>query len=130
MAIHYFRKGAEKEDGHCCGYLAEMYRKGEGILINHAEALRIGEIAPAKGLAWAMVGLATMLEAGEGTPPNAAKAVDWYRRAREFDNANAAERFANLHCDDRGVPKDIETAKPFTQKRLPADPRNRIKPQQ
>jgi TPR repeat protein len=47
---------------------------------------------------------------GEGVPKDAAKAVEWYRKAAEQGNAHAQFNLARMYDVGEGVPKDTAKA--------------------
>ena len=86
--------------------LGVMYRKGEGVPENDAEAVKWYRKAADQGLAVAQHNLGIMYEYGEGVPENHAEAVKWYRKAADQGDADAQFKLGIGYATGRGVPQN------------------------
>ena len=60
--------------------------------------------------------LGVIYDEGLGVPKNAAKAMEWYRKAAELGNAEAQFNLGGVYRDGKGVPKDAAKAAEWFQK--------------
>jgi TPR repeat protein len=60
-----------------------MYGMGQGVLQNHAEAVKWYRLAADQGNAWAQSNLGSYYYDGTGVPQNHAEALKWYRLAAD-----------------------------------------------
>jgi TPR repeat protein len=102
-----------------------VYRRGEGVAANAAEALRFGEIAASKGHAHAMVLVGEMLERGEGTTEGPSGAVEWYRTALEFNYVGAAERLPSYIATEGPSQGTSRLQRDYTQQQVSWDQKGR-----
>ena len=91
---------ARAGDAVCQTQLGTMYRNGEGVPRNNAEALRWYRLAADQGLADAQNRLGVMLAAGHGTAPDHNEAARWYRKAADQGHASAQNNLGR--CYERG----------------------------
>ena len=91
---------ARAGDAVCQTQLATMYRNGDGVARNFAEALRWYRLAADQGLADAQNRLGAMLAAGQGTAPDHNEAARWYRKAADQGHAAAQNNLGR--CYERG----------------------------
>jgi TPR repeat protein/photosystem II stability/assembly factor-like uncharacterized protein len=92
-AIEQFRRGL-------------MYRKGQGVPQDYAEAVKSYRLAAEQGHAAAQNHLGIMYMRGEGVSQDYQEAAKWYRLAAEQGSADAQFNLANLYQDGNGVPQD------------------------
>jgi len=94
-ALPIFRQLAEKGDPSASYYLAQMYSKGlGGLLEDHVEAFGLYERAASNNYAEAQYQLAVMYATGQGVLEDDDKAVFWYKKAARNGHAEAQYRFA------------------------------------
>jgi len=91
---------ARAGDAVCQTQLGTMYRNGDGVARNFAEALRWYRLAADQGLADAQNRLGAMLAAGQGTAPDHNEAARWYRKAADQGHAAAQNNLGR--CYERG----------------------------
>jgi len=66
-----------------------MYREGQGVPQNYAEAIKCFRRAGDQGIADAQYNLGVMYAKGQGVSQNYAEAVKWFRKAAEQGDATA-----------------------------------------
>ena len=98
---------AEQGDVDAQYNLALMYRKGEGVPENDAEAVKWYRKAADQGYAKAQYNLGFMYANGDGVPENDAEAVKWYRKAAEQGHANAQSNLGFMYANGDGVPENF-----------------------
>ena len=88
-----------------------MYRDGQGVPKDDAEAVKWFRLAAEQGLSTAQYSLAVMCVKGRGVPKTEAyRAVKWYRLAAEQGHAAAQLQFGLIHLDGKDMPKNFVTA--------------------
>jgi uncharacterized caspase-like protein/TPR repeat protein len=94
-AVGWFRKGADLRNEYSLDTLGMMYRQGRGELAtDKAEVVTLFRLSAFLGNPWGRLHLAEVLETGEGTERNLARALDLYRQAASQDREPAAKRRA------------------------------------
>jgi TPR repeat protein/serine/threonine protein kinase len=91
--------------------LGHAFRDGRGVAQDHATARRYYRAAVAADNWNALVGLAELLLAGKGGPPDAPGAVRLLERASELGSAHAMLRLGGLFKYGKRVPRDLERAR-------------------
>ncbi len=86
--------------------LGLMYRKGQGVPKDDAEAVGWWRKAAEQGNAGAQNNLGVMYRNGHGVPQDYAKAVGWYRKAAEQGYATAQHNLGVMYGKGLGVPQD------------------------
>jgi TPR repeat protein len=89
--------------------LGVMYRDGDAVPQNDAEAVRWFRKSADHGLANAMNNLGVMYRDGRGVPQNDAEAVNWFRKATEAPTSGYADAEYSLgfmYANGRGVPQN------------------------
>jgi TPR repeat protein len=76
--------------------LGFMYEEGLGVAEDHAEALRLYQLAAAQGHPYALFNVAKCNEFGVGVRENKAEAIRWYRRAQAAGYTDAAAALQKL----------------------------------
>ena len=71
--------------------------------------------AARQGDATAMERVADFYAAGEGTKPNAAQAVEWYKNAAQKENNTAAWKLAQLYIEGKEIPQNLEQAANYVE---------------
>ena len=91
--------------------LGVVYRRGEGVPRDHAEAVKWYRLAAEQGHARAQNNLGVRYHEGEGVPKNDAEAVKWYRRAAEQGHATAQYNLGERYSEGgEGVAQDYAEA--------------------
>jgi TPR repeat protein len=90
--------------------LGVMYNNGEGVLQDHAEAVKWYRLAAEQGNAKAQYNLGVMYENGEGVRQDYVEAVTWYRLAADQGHAIAQTNPGAMHANGQGVPQDLTKA--------------------
>ena len=90
--------------------LGNMYRTGEGVPQDYAEAMRWYRLAADQGHAAAQTNLGVMYGTGEGVPQDYAEAMRWYRLAADQGHAAAQFNLGVMYTDGNGVPQDYVQA--------------------
>ena len=86
--------------------LANCYYRGDGVLKNMPEAVRLYRIAAEMGHTGSQYQLGTCLQHGEGVPYNPVEAFKWFKRASDAGDA-AAQCMVGCALDNGlGVPED------------------------
>ena len=80
-AARAYRLSAEQGDAQAQHKLGNLYREGQGVLQDHAQAVYWFRKAAEQGLPKSQVNLASMYLEGHGVPRDYAEAVRWYREA-------------------------------------------------
>ena len=101
---------AEHGDAHAQSDLGNMYRKGQGVPQDYAEALRWYRKAADQGDADAQYSLGNMYRKGQGVPQDYAEALHRYRAAADKGDANAQYALGFMYCKGQGVPQDYGEA--------------------
>ena len=101
---------AEQGDAAAQVLVANMYRIGEGVQRDSAEAIRWYEKAAEQGNADAQYNLGLMHADGEGVPRSNAEAARWYRRAADQGIPDAQYDLGVQYANGDGVPKDLVAA--------------------
>ena len=86
--------------------LGLMYRKGQGVPQDDAEAVGWWREAAGQGNAGAQNNLGVMYRNGHGVPQDDAEAVGWWRKAAEQGDANAQYNLGLMYKNGLGVPQD------------------------
>jgi len=87
-----------------------MYRRGQGMPQDNAEALRWYRQAADKGDANAQYALGFMYGNGEGVPQDYGEAVSWFRKAADQGNVEAQYSLGSVYRDGDGVSRDYAEA--------------------
>src|SRR6185295_15422053 len=82
-AFEIFRPLAEKGNTQAQVQLGQMYREGQGVPQDNAEALNWYRKAADQGSDEAQYNLGAMYRDGQGVAKNDAEALRWYRKAAE-----------------------------------------------
>ena len=90
--------------------LGMMYRYGEGVPQDYAEAMKWLRLAADQGVAEAQHRIGQMHHNGEGVPQDYAEAVKWYRLAADQGFAVPRLNLAVMYYNGLGVPQDYVEA--------------------
>ena len=112
IAVGEWTPLAEKGDTYAQRGLGFMYRTGQGIPQDFAEAIKWYRLAAEQGDDYSQYDLGVMYARGQGTTEDFAEAVKWYRLAAEQGNALAQANLGFSYRNGQGVPQDdAEAAK-------------------
>jgi len=95
--------------------LGLMYRKGEGVEPNDAEAAHWYRLAAAQDYPQAQQKLADLYYLGEGVPRSYVQAASWYLKAAEQGNAEAQFQLGHLYNMGLGVEHDYTQYRHWTR---------------
>ena len=84
-------------------YLAQMYRRGDGVLQDYKTAVKWYRLAAEQGDAVAQYNLALMYANGAGVLQDYKTAVKWYRLAAEQGDAEAQTNLGLMYAMGNGV---------------------------
>ncbi len=105
-ALREWRPLAEQGNAKAQYNLGLMYRKGQGVPQDDAEAVGWWRKAAEQGNAGAQNNLGVMYRNGHGVPQDDAEAVGWYRKAAEQGYATAQHNLGVMYGKGLGVPQD------------------------
>jgi len=80
-----------------------MYRKGDGVQQDYAEAAKWYRKAAEQGVAHAQYNLGIMYDNGQGVKQNYAEAVKWFRKAAEQGNSGAQFNMGAMYANGNAV---------------------------
>jgi TPR repeat protein len=83
-----------------------MYKNGEGVPQNDAEAAKWYRKAADRGHADAQFKVALMYSMGKGVPQNDAEAANWCQKAADQGQADAQHTLGLMYATGRGVLQD------------------------
>jgi TPR repeat protein len=90
--------------------LGVMYRDGDGVPEDDAEAVRWFRLAAEQELLEAQYNLGVMYRDGDGVPADYVEAVRWFRLTAEQGYASAQNNLGVAYQAGRGVPEDYVLA--------------------
>ena len=96
--------------------IGNLYRHGDGVIMDYVEAVRWYRKAAGQGFAGAQNNLAVMYEQGLGVPKNKSEAAKWFRRAAEQGFADAQHSIGLMYKDGKGVSRNLEEAAKWISK--------------
>lgn len=97
-------------------YLGHMYRDGQGVPQDNAQALYLFRKAADRNYATAQFYLGKMYEDGRGVPQDLGMAATWYRKAAEQENANAQFALGSMYLNGKGIPQNDAEAMSWLRK--------------
>lgn len=110
-AAKYFRLAALQGNVEAKFRLARIVAKGaKGLKQDWPTAFKLYQDAAGKGHAGAMNSLGQLLQNGQGTTADAAKAAEWYRKAADLKLADAENNLGVLYLKGLGVQKNLDEA--------------------
>lgn len=122
-ALIGLRPLAEQGNADAQTKIGDMYRTGQGVVQNHAEALKWYQQAAAQGNALAQVGLGMMYEGRHHVRPNHVEAIKWYKLAAAQGNASAQLHLGMIYESPIGVaPNNAEAIKWYQLAAAQGDP--------
>lgn len=97
--------------------LGVMYKKGQGVPQDYAEAAKWFRKAAEQGRADAQSNLGMMYENGlGGLPRDFSEALNWFHKAADQGDAIAQGNLADMYENGRGVPQDFTEAASWYRK--------------
>ena len=119
-AVHFKRASqispSSPGDARAYTYFGHMYRDGQGVPQDNAQALDLFQKAADRGYAPAQFYLGGMYEDGRGVLQNYERAATWYRKAAEQENANAQFALGLMYLNGEGIPQDSAKAMDWLRK--------------
>lgn len=109
-AAEAVRASAAAGDPAACRTLAELYRYGDGVRRDPAEAVRYYRMAAEAGDAGAQAALGYMLTVGDGVPADSEAGYRWLCAAAAQEEPTALVNLARIHARGIGRPADCEAA--------------------
>lgn len=113
QALHWFKQAAARGDADSHLKVAEMYLAGDGVVRDESagvawyrKIVEEGDPLSDMGCHQAMFHLGRLYETGRAVNQDLAEALSWYRRAFQYDNANASLHMGKMFLDGRGVAAD------------------------
>jgi len=106
VAIVKFRSAAAQGNAKAQFYLGDIYRDGEGVVPDDAEAVKWYKLSAAQGHASAQLDLGNMYTKGHGVVEDFAEAMKWYKLAAEQGHAGALSNLALMYEYGQGVDQD------------------------
>ena len=106
IALREWRPLAEQGNAKAQYNLGLMYRKGQGVPQDDAEAVEWWRKAAEQGNAGAQNNLGVMYRNGHSVPQDYAEAVGWWRKAAEKGYATAQHKLGVMYGKGLGVPQD------------------------
>jgi TPR repeat protein len=97
---------AEQGDAIAQSNLGVIYRFGNGVPENDAEAVKWFRLAAEQGVALAQYNLGFMYNSGDGVPENDVEAVKWFRLAAEQGDARGQSGLGFMYDSGQGVPQN------------------------
>ena len=110
------RAAAEQGDATAQNNLGEMYKQGEGVAQDDAEAVAWFRKAADQGLAQGQKNLGVMYMAGRGVARDYAQALALYRKAADQGYANAQNNLGLMYKEGWGIARDDAQAVAWFQK--------------
>lgn len=87
-----------------------MYKNGQGVTRNYAEAAKWFRKAADQGVASSQYNLAIMYDSGRGVSRDYATAAKWYRKAAEQGDPASQYNLGGMYQYGEGVPQDLKEA--------------------
>jgi TPR repeat protein len=87
-----------------------MYTRGQGVVVDHGEAIRWYRRAAEGGFVPALFTLGLVYQSGRGVPQDKAEAARWFRRAADAGSPDAQFSLAALYHQGDGVTQDMAEA--------------------
>jgi hypothetical protein len=109
-ALGEAKKLAEQNDPRAIFFLGDIYRRGEGVSVDPAEAAKWFRQGVDQGFPDCMTALANLYHAGQGVPQDHPEAIKLFFQAAELGYAEAQERTAEWLSIGRGTDKNLVEA--------------------
>ena len=105
-----YRRAAEAGDASAQAKLGDLYKSGDGVPRDIAEAVKWYRLAAEQGDSHAQVTLGDIYWDGDGVPQDYSEAAKWYRLAANRGNAHAQVVLGDMYWYGDGVPEDDAAA--------------------
>jgi TPR repeat protein len=102
QALSVFKQAADHGDLEALHHLGGMFYEGEGVPLDHGEALKWFISAADKGYVYSQITAGNMFYFGKGTEVDYEDALKWYLRAAEQGNASAQNKVGVIYADGVG----------------------------
>lgn len=109
--VRFTRIAAEKGDAEAQYHLALAYDSGDGIELDHEQAVYWYQKAADQGYVDAMFNLAVSYDDGEGVEMDDEMAIYWYTKAAELGDSDAQNNVAVMYEDGEGTDIDYDKAR-------------------
>ena len=106
-AVGLWRPLAERGDSASQHNLGVVYRDGQGVARDHAEAAKWFQLAAGQGNADSQTSLGILYYDGLGVPRNHVEAAKWFRMAADRGDAVAQNNLSVMYALGEGVPRDL-----------------------
>ncbi|BBP01315.1 hypothetical protein SFSGTM_20230 [Sulfuriferula nivalis] len=93
-----------------------LYRDGQGVPQDYAQAVTWTRKSADQGLAVAQVNLGLLYRDGHGVPQDYAQAAAWYRKAADQGEVHAQNNLGIVYLNGRGVPQNYIQAASWFRK--------------
>jgi TPR repeat protein/transglutaminase-like putative cysteine protease len=110
-ALKHWRPIAEQGDGDAQVYLGSMYKDGNGVPQDYAQAFAWYSKAAEAGHALAQAHLGFMYGNGLGVAADNTQAVAWYRKSAALGDAYAQCNLGEMYENGSGVARDFDQAR-------------------
>ena len=119
--LERLRELAEQHDPEAQRRIGAMYKNGDGVPRDNAEAAKWFRKAAEQDERQAQVQLGRMYAKGDGVPQDIAEAAKWYRKAAEQDDSLAQVQLGWQYEKGYGVPQDYAEAAKWYRKAAEQD---------
>ena len=130
-ARSWCQKAAAQGEPGALNRLGEMYRRGDGVEYDPAQAeecfrkaVEQYRKAAEEGEKEAQFGLGFMLTNGKGVVENQVEAAEWFRKAAENGHTGAMDALALMYFYGNGVPQDVKMGREWGHKSQKLDEEN------
>lgn len=106
-AIEYLKKAVEAENPYAAYFLGKLYEKGQYVIKNTAEAVRLYTMSAEHDNDFAAYRLGKLYLSGEGVLKDIDSAVHWLTFAGDRKNQYAEYALGGIYLIGEDVPKDI-----------------------
>ena len=105
-ALEAWKPLAEAGDARAQAALGSLYIHGNGVPVDHAQALHWTRLAAEQGDITGQFNMGTIYAGGLGVERDYSVAAEWFARAGEQDDAASRFNLGVLHARGLGVPRD------------------------
>ena len=110
------KKRADSGDADAQVNIGGLYRDGQGVPQDYAQARQWYEKAAAHGNAMAQFYIGLLYYDAEGVPKDVAKAMEWWQKAAAQGHTKAQSNLGWLYHNGFGIPQDYVTARQWYEK--------------
>ena len=112
----WYRLAAKQGQDTAQNSLGNRYEKGEGVIINYIEAVRLFNLSARQGNEYGMYNLAQMYSEGKGVEEDKVYAYMWFNLSDEAGHSAAKEEREEL--SEKMTTKELRIAQELSQKCL------------